>query len=212
MAEELYYLAVGDSITDGIGSLFSDDFVKGYQKMAEKRLNAQIHVTKVAKLGATSGEILEFLQNSAHVSNKVEKAHIITITAGGNDLLRAAKKFYKNADSGPLVSALAQCKKNLNKILQTLYRYKKNSSVPYIVRIVDLYNPYPERSEARYWVSRHNRQLRELKMPNLRIARVYDAFKGKEADMLFLDRLHPNYKGYRVIAKQLDRLGYRPLI
>jgi lysophospholipase L1-like esterase len=40
---------------------------------------------------------------------------------------------------------------------------------------------------------------------------VYHAFLGREKELLFLDGIHPNPKGYKVIAEQMHQLGYVPL-
>jgi lysophospholipase L1-like esterase len=40
---------------------------------------------------------------------------------------------------------------------------------------------------------------------------LYSAFKGREEELLSRDNVHPNQKGYIVMAKTIEGLGYGPL-
>jgi lysophospholipase L1-like esterase len=44
------------------------------------------------------------------------------------------------------------------------------------------------------------------------VTNLYTAFKGNEDELLSFDRVHPNPKGYQVIADELDELGYSPVL
>ncbi|GGK36423.1 hypothetical protein GCM10010965_31690 [Caldalkalibacillus thermarum] len=89
----LLYVAVGDSLTAGIGTLLKPGFVQLYKQKAERALKRKIQVQVFAKNGASSEDILHMLSRP-HLQQAVRKAHLITLSAGGNDLRQAAKPFF----------------------------------------------------------------------------------------------------------------------
>ncbi|MGE7625346.1 hypothetical protein ACQKMD_20790 [Viridibacillus sp. NPDC096237] len=92
----LRYLAIGDSLTVGIGVLFLDPgFVEYYRGLSQQILKKSVFYKKCARSGATTEDVLIMLHFPS-VTESVKYADIITITAGGGDLINAAKKFLIN--------------------------------------------------------------------------------------------------------------------
>lgn len=89
----LRYLAIGDSLTVGIGvPLMDPGFVEYYRDLSQQILKKPILYQKYARSGATTEDVLNFTY-SPFVMEAVKCANIITITAGGDDLINAAKGF-----------------------------------------------------------------------------------------------------------------------
>lgn len=82
------YLAIGDSLTVGFGALPSRGWVSRYRAETERLFRRPVVCRKAAKIGATSGEVLRMITRMP--GEWIARADIITITAGGNDLIRAA--------------------------------------------------------------------------------------------------------------------------
>ncbi|WP_059170233.1 GDSL-type esterase/lipase family protein [Bacillus sp. FJAT-27445] len=206
----LQYTALGDSLTVGIGTaLFPcSSFVWRYKALSEHALNRQIDVNIFAKTGATSREILQFF-SWPKVAVNVASADIITITVGGNDLIDAAEVFLATFDTQVLKKALDESTANIGKILEEIHTLKSGVDNSYIIRLVNLYNPFPKIPEADRWIQDFNAHLETIsKKPHIGVVDVYHAFSGRQNELLSLDRAHPNPNGYRVMAEVAYQLGY----
>ncbi|MNP64920.1 Spore germination lipase LipC [compost metagenome] len=107
--------------------------------------------------------------------------------------------------------SLNECKRNFLRIIKAIYLLKKNTNQVYMLRAVGLYNPFPQIEAASYYVQQYNHYIESFTSGTFAVANTYDSFRGRERELLTLDRIHPNGRGYRVIADQLNLLGYRPL-
>jgi lysophospholipase L1-like esterase len=208
MGQEVSYLAIGDSLTVGFGSFLGPGFVEHYRFFINQYFRKPVMLEKAARIGATTGDIVKLLEGNRRIQSLIRQADIITITAGGNDLIQAAKQFQFFGNVESFMSALRKCQENVRHIVNTIHQLKIGQSNRYIIRMADLYNPYPQINEGVFWVKQFNQHLRSFEGLNLRVADVYHAFLGRERELLFLDHLHPNAYGYRVIAQQMNRLGY----
>lgn len=207
----LIYVALGDSLSVGIGAILKPGFVKRYAKMAEHTLGRKVIPFVFARHGSTSGDLLKKLDEPI-VKLILREAEIITISTGGNDLRKAAKLYLKNNDSGVVKKALEQYNLNIKSILLKIDFIKRRRKTPYIIRLVDVYNPMPDRTDAQMWVKRFQRELKALEEKNIKVTNIFEQFKGKEDQLMFIDKLHPNADGYQVIAEQLHKLGYGKLV
>ncbi|WP_310830951.1 GDSL-type esterase/lipase family protein [Paenibacillus pedocola] len=204
------YTAIGDSLTTGFGALPGNGFVPVYRRMAEARLRTPIRLTNLGVNGLTTDGLEQRLKADYNFRLAVSDADLITISIGGNDLIKAAKAAgTRPGDLSPLLQkALRNCKRNISDIMGTLSQLKAGMPRPYIIRIVGLYNPYPQVDEATDWVRQFNRYTSGYSSRVCGFASIYSEFAGNERGLLFIDHIHPNGRGYRVIADKLDGLGY----
>ncbi|SMF81204.1 Lysophospholipase L1 [Paenibacillus uliginis N3/975] len=207
-----HYTAVGDSLTFGIGAVPGSGFVPLYRWMSEVHLQQFVAYDNLGINGLTSEELYERVMRDSRFRSRLKEASIITISIGGNDLIRAVKSSGGHPDKAKLDIALIRCQQNMSGILGAIRKLKTGSRQPYIIRAVGLYNPYPSWGDAAEYVIRFNRYLIGLGDGGyFRVADVYSRFAGREQEMLSIDGVHPNTKGHRVIAEQLNQLGYKPL-
>lgn len=206
------YVALGDSLSVGVGvSLFSPGFVQRYRQMAEMKLEEQVVVKTFAHPGFQTSDILLELKEEL-IREKIKLADIITITAGGNDLIKAAKKFLQDQDTHNFFTALKKSTENFVEIMNQIHQLKKSSAKPYIIRIVNLYNPFPNEPIAAKWIKRFNQQLKTFVVKNtIAIVQIDKIFKDYETEYLALDGIHPNDIGHERIAESIHRLGYGEL-
>lgn len=208
----LEYAALGDSLSVGAGTmLFDPGFVEYYLQMSRNALQKRIKLYKFAKSGATTKDVLNMIQHPC-VADAIRHADIITITAGGNDLIRAALTFLKEQNEDALFDAQFACTDNLSRILNAIDALVLEEEGPYIVRLVNLYNPFPGLPQAKEWIERFNTHIESFSdMRNLKVANIYDVFKGNEDRLLAADGIHPNGKGYYLMAEEMRKLGYESL-
>ncbi|NQX46973.1 lysophospholipase [Paenibacillus tritici] len=204
------YTAIGDSLTTGFGALPGSGFVPVYRRMAEGRLRSPVVSTNLGINGLTTEGLKQRLKTSAVYRGAVKNAQIITVSIGGNDLIKAARAAAPRPGEfqAILQKALRDCKRNFSEIMGILSQLKAGTRSTYIIRIVGLYNPYPQVEVATEWVRQFNRYAAGYSSNIIRFASVYHEFAGNERGLLFLDHIHPNGRGYRVIAVKLDALGY----
>nr|WP_306220140.1 GDSL-type esterase/lipase family protein [Cohnella sp. WQ 127256] len=203
------YAAIGDSLTAGVGDLFGGGFVPKYGRYIQEAIQQPVTYDKIGFPGARSAYILTVIRSDNKVRDILQHADIITLTVGGNDLVDAAKAFAVQQNDEPFRQALVNCKHNFAGILSTI-RQLKSGRNPYLIRAVDLYNPSPSLPESDYWVKRFNQHLESFEDGNMKVANIFNSFKGRERALLWIDHLHPNARGYQVIAEALHDQGYTP--
>ncbi|WP_213644132.1 GDSL-type esterase/lipase family protein [Paenibacillus lautus] len=206
-----HYTAVGDSLTFGFGAMPGSGFVPLYRRMAEERLRQFVAHENLGVNGLTSDELYDRVVQLPTFRYHLQQAQIITISIGGNDLIRAVKSTGGRPNREVLDAALYRCQNHVANIVKHIRKIKSPVSKPYFIRAIGLYNPYPAWTEATEYVIRFNRHLMGLSDGYFRVADIYTQFSGREKELMSVDGLHPNGRGYRVIAEQLNRLGYKPL-
>ncbi|GGA49423.1 GDSL-type esterase/lipase family protein [Paenibacillus physcomitrellae] len=204
------YTAIGDSLTTGFGALPGNGFVPVYRRMAEVRLREFVAYNNLGVNGLTSSELNQRVSRNPSFRQALKEADMITISIGGNDLIKASKaaQAQPSNTSRILRGALQECKQNFSSIISEVYRLKSGYGKPHIIRVVGLYNPYPRIGEATDWVQQFNRYAAQYSNQVYGFANIYPDFAGRERELLFLDHLHPNGRGYRTIAEHLNALGY----
>lgn len=86
-----HYTAVGDSLTFGFGAMPGGGFVPLYRRMAEEKLRQFVAHENLGVNGLTSDELYDRVVQLPTYRFHLRQAQIITISIGGNDLIRAVK-------------------------------------------------------------------------------------------------------------------------
>lgn len=208
----LYYVAIGDSLSAGIGtSLFSPGFVQRYRRMAERELEEPVYVQTIARPGYQTSDILSELENES-TADQIQQAELITITAGENDFIQAVRKYQQDRNRKDYYQNLKTSMQNYSKIIKRVIVLKQASEKPYLIRLVNLYNPFPDEMMADNWIKNFNRLPKDfsLKM-NVKYVQIEKVIGGSEKEYIALDGIHPNDIGYERIAESLHHLGYDEL-
>lgn len=203
----IQYAAIGDSLTVGVGAASGCGFVEAYRELAEQRLGRPVQAIVCGQSGAKSGELAERLLSDNDWRHAVKHAQLITVTAGGNDLLDAAKPYYLTGETSHLVRAVKTMRTQYPRIIAHICGLKAKQK-NWAAILVGLYNPLPWAEEAGIWVERFNRQIRRQQRGNIHFADVHSAFLHHEEDYISDDGFHPNAFGYRAIAEQVCRSGF----
>ncbi len=210
MGQSILYFALGDSLTEGYGAPPRLGFVDQYYALIKQQLGNRVVCVNAGKKGETTEEILTRLTQSKMLQQQLQQAGIITITAGGNDMLRAAKQFLFDRDPQILKVALKQCNQHYAELIRWVKQLQRGKSAA-IVRLIGLYNPFPHVEEAEFWVKYFNKMILAFETNRIKVVHVYDAFQLRVEDLLYEDHVHPNEEGYRIMAEQTARLGFRGL-
>ncbi|MFS1511256.1 GDSL-type esterase/lipase family protein [Chengkuizengella sp. SCS-71B] len=211
MHHELCYVAIGDSLTVGVGAPEGRGFASRYHTLLEQNLYKKVHFTNAGISGATSQDVLELITLDSIMQQELKEADIITITVGGNDLLRAAELYFTDQEIKHMIEALKKFKKNMREIVSLIKKFKNDRLDHCMINITNLYNPKPQMLDAQFVVNRFNNMIQRFHKGNIRVANAYQAYIGNEEQYLFSDQVHPNSKGYEVLANAFHHLGYEPL-
>ena len=207
------YIALGDSLVAGAGiPLFEQGFVEKYAFLSSNTLVKPVTLTKYGLVGATTSNLLYSLRTNNKILKDLRHADIITVIIGANDLIQAGMVFLQTKDERILFEALDKSIGNIESIIKIINQSVAEYEGPFIIRVTNLYNPFPQIPQVDQWIQRFNRSLNLFsQLNNLKVADVYTVFKGETEKLLSLDGIHPNRLGYEKIAQAIYSVGYKPL-
>lgn len=208
MSNDYNYLALGDSLTVGVGST-KGGFVPSYRFMAERVLQTPVHVKKLAHSGFTTNQLYRLAETNRKA---IASADIITITAGGNDFLQSFMAVRQTNSLEPAIQASERACACLHALVALITDQKRGSKRPYIIRVFNTYNPFGSIPVLDQSLTRFNRSLYTLEQNrHVKVVDVYRAFQGNEQRFLSRDGVHPNQEGYEVMALLASKAGFKPL-
>lgn len=182
------FVALGDSIAFGLGSSTGRGYIYYFRDfVAAVRPDSDVTVSKRAVPGARSQDLLSLLQNDDLPGTRtlVQGADIVTISIGGNNLLRCSSDNYRNFDTGCAMQNTAQFETDWPAILEEIRARIGSRARLYVIT---LYNPYPGDAAGYAVVDPYVRRINAaIADPGLQAAYnyavidVYADFSGKNA-------------------------------
>jgi len=229
-AETPAYIALGDSLAFGVG--VSDPSTGSYVALtsdvlrkSERYRERGLQLINLSAPGATSGDLLlpdgqldsavkEIRDRQQDTSSADDNVEIISIDIGGNDLLSLTSRdspcFSDSAAEACLQrfgSVLADLHDNLSEALRRLREAAPDAGI----FVIDLYNPYsgtgnPLEPIAGLAVQQLNGVIGAVSADaelQVKMADIFQLFQGRGRQWIAADGLHPNEKGYAVMAEVL---------
>ena len=225
--EKVTYVAIGDSLTQGVGdSSNQGGFVPVLSQALESDFNWQVTPRNYGIAGNTSNQILKRMQEKKDIKRDLKKAKLMTLTVGGNDVIHVIMDNITNLNVNIFSKDAVDYQKRLRQIIE-LAR-KENKTLP--IYITGIYNPFylnfPEMTEMQTIVDNWNQSTEEVckKYDNVYFVPVNDLlYKGIDGkggvtssddssqstkssqdslnDALFEeDHFHPNNTGYQIMS------------
>jgi len=212
---EIRIVALGDSLTKGTGDNTGDGYVKQVAAGLRKTTNKPVKIiNNLAINGLRADQLAERLDSDKGFAYALQKANLILLTIGGNDLFHTART--QNAGRKLSAYSMEGLSKELptalgrfEQIIRELYAINSTAKIVYL----GLYNPFYDIKELRSGsleVQQWNEKAYALlhRYPNMIMVPTFDLFEGKIADYLSDDHFHPNHNGYeRVASRILDSLN-----
>jgi len=206
MATPVVYTAIGDSLTFGTGAPPGEGFAEALRRewMKGRFAGRNVELRKFGFVGATAGELLERLRRDAELRRAAAESDVVTLTAGGNDLIRAAMRMYIRGETSSMKPGMRDFMRGYRELLAELAALvRAGSREPGVIIAVNCYNPFPRMRDARLWIGFLNRCIRRYAGEfgdAVRVADAYGAFFGRERRLLAADGIHPNARGHRELA------------
>ncbi len=201
---ERYYLALGDSITTGYG-VGGRGFAFIYYAYLQS-LNHNLKFINCGVNGLTT-DGLNYMLFSNQLRRFVEKAEIITITIGSNDLLKYALSTLRGVGSDAF-KILANMERNFDFV--GLQIRQINPRV--IIKVGTIYCPvlayqyYQYSRQSQKTISKANKIIRYTSMRyRFNIVPIDNVFRGRELLFIGKDHIHPNLLGHQIIAEECIR-------
>lgn len=138
--EKIHYVAIGDSLTEGIGDqtkqggfvpLVANDLKDRYDLTA-------IEIENYGVNGERSDQILKRLKKNSEIQTNIKSADFITLTVGGNDLMKVIQNDLFGISIQSFKRPLQKYQKNVEQLIEEIR--KLNGHAP--VYILGIYNPF----------------------------------------------------------------------
>jgi lysophospholipase L1-like esterase len=207
--DTLAIVALGDSLTKGTG----DQTGKGYVTVVKELLESKYgHKTNVignyAVNGYTTSQLLNDLETKTSILEQLQKADLITITIGGNDLYAIGKELIasqaEQLDPSVVQARMPDPLKRLERIFKLVSEANPRATVIYL----GLYNPFYDMDTTRELsreVMRWNNEgaLYAGRHKNMIFVPTFDLFQLNFAKYMYTDHFHPNREGYERMAERV---------
>ncbi len=125
------YVALGDSLTRGVGSTSGAGYVQPVSAALEEE---DVRTQNLAVSGARTEDLLAQLEQP-EVRRTIENARYITLTIGGNDLFNRGENV-ENFESVDIAQVVQDAKTNLQTVFEEIRGLNDSATIVYIA----LYN------------------------------------------------------------------------
>ncbi|OTP12137.1 GDSL-like lipase/acylhydrolase [Enterococcus sp. 10A9_DIV0425] len=138
--EKLHYVAIGDSLTEGVGDqtkqggfvpLVANDLKDRYDLTAVEIENYGVN-------GERSDQILKRVKKNEEIKKNIASADVITLTVGGNDLMKVIQNNLFGISIRSFDKPIKNYQKNVTSLIEEIRSL--NQHVP--IYILGIYNPF----------------------------------------------------------------------
>ena len=220
-AKHFNYVAVGDSLTEGVGDTTNQGgFVPLLSQAMTDTFNYQVTYSNYGISGNTSQQILSRMKKQEAIQKSLAKADMMTLTVGGNDVMAVIRKHLTQLSVSTFKKPATAYQKRLRQIIE-LAR-SENEDLP--IYVLGIYNPFylnfPEMTEMQEIIDNWNESTESVtdEYDNVYFVpindQLYKGIDGEEGivstsgdqttvinDALFSgDHFHPNNIGYQIMS------------
>lgn len=205
-AQSVFYLAFGDSLTRGVGDETRDYgyTIRLQQELEKWPMVEEVELDNRGKNGRRSDQLLSLLKRG-HYDEELQKANLITITLGGNDVMKIVKKNLFSMKKSMFDKELPRFTERYEQVIAEIR--KVNPDAPII--LVGFYNPFSivvdEITPFDPIISEWNDEIEKLAATdeNACFVSVEDLFVSNEDMVYHVDFFHPNSTGYDRMTKRI---------
>ncbi|MFR4176924.1 MAG: SGNH/GDSL hydrolase family protein [Lactococcus raffinolactis] len=219
--KRLNYVAIGDSLTEGVGDQTNQG---GFIPLLSNAISEISDVNVVSQnfgvAGNTSTQIYKRMTKEKKIQSAIKKADVITITVGGNDVMKVIRTQLTNLTENSFEKPAQTYQKQLTEIFDFIRDNNPNAQV----YILGIYNPFylnfPDITEMQDIINHWNQTTQETIAQQKQMYFVpindllYQGVNGSKGvttsdgevqtitnNALFEeDHFHPNNIGYQIMS------------
>ncbi|PTX58309.1 lysophospholipase L1-like esterase [Melghirimyces profundicolus] len=189
------YLALGDSLTEGVGADGPDSHFVA-QHFCHMKKTEWCRLINMGISGLTSGELYELIQTPA-IRKLIPRVSHMTITTGGCDFI----SWY---EAGASLSGLAKTMRLVRDRVGRILRLVRELNPEVPVQLMGFYLPPPAYEMGFLFASRALKSMNEnydhsCRKYGAQMVNPFDSFLHRKD--FFADEVHPNQNGYNVLAR-----------
>ncbi|MGZ4135159.1 MAG: GDSL-type esterase/lipase family protein [Tumebacillaceae bacterium] len=209
MPNSLNLVALGDSLTAGVGDASGKGYIGDLRDMLVKS-GKVVTVQNMAVSGLQSPELVHTIQ-SPSVQSMLKTANMVYISIGANDLTHSVGDPMQiistdQIDEKKIIATEETYTQNMKTILQTVRA--NNADAP--VFVIGLYNPFEGMIDDKNGVLDRNLNTWNTNVmkitqqfKNVKLVPMFDIFQWNTNHLLAGDHFHPNQEGYNRMATRL---------
>lgn len=199
--KEFHVVAIGDSLTQGVGDSSGNG---GYIGILDQTINEQREIVtfeNFGKSGRRTDQLIKVL-NEPEVISAIEQTDIVLMTIGANDIMRVVQQNFTNLTYPLFLEEQIQFEQRLNEIFTSIREINPTSHI----YLLGLYNPFKqyfqEIEELDLIVSHWNQTgiNTTAKYDEATFIPIKDLFDGAVINLFADDHFHPNKFGYERMA------------
>ena len=196
-------IALGDSLTYGYGDKKDEGYIgRLEEKVNKKHTKITYHFQNLGVPGQQSDQMLGQIVKP-DIAEDLSEANVFIINIGTNDLIKNNGGDLFPLHHEEIMDAKKDYLDHLEKILNIVGAANREADI----LVLGLYNPYPNKDSDKIeayvddWNSSIMKEVKKHK--NVKYVPTNPLFKGKSKENYFHDSLHPNGKGYELMADQI---------
>lgn len=203
---DLNIVAIGDSLTEGVGDSSKQGGYVPYvvKFISEQKAVDDVRVSNLGKRGNRTDQLLERLKQEEVVA-KVSRADIVFMTIGGNDMMKVVRDFFYNISLKTFEKEQSKYEARLSQVLDRIREINPDAHI----YLIGFYNPFLHSlksvNEINVIVKQWNEASEKVagRYKDVTYVNVEDVFEVQES-LLAKDQFHPNKKGYELIAQRIN--------
>jgi len=134
-------VAVGDSLTEGIGDKAEGGYVGQIKQTLTTKQHLTVNTTNAGKSGDRSDQILKRVNQSKAMQKNIAAADVLTVTVGGNDLLQTLEGSLMSNNTAKNNSTVAKAQTAYATKLTALFDRLRQLNPKASLFVFSIYNP-----------------------------------------------------------------------
>ncbi|MGN8647963.1 SGNH/GDSL hydrolase family protein [Gracilibacillus sp. HCP3S3_G5_1] len=203
--KDTHIVAIGDSLTQGVGDETNNG---GYIGILEERLEEQdINVTfdNYGKRGNRTDHLLKRLNENPEITRSLEKADMVLITIGANDIMQIMKDNFMNLTEEPFIEGREPYGERLTQILAHITSVQPEAEI-YLLGFFNPFERYFGDIEALNQIlTRWNNESLQAtnQFEQVHYIPMQDIYQYESENVFADDNFHPNHRGYELMAERV---------
>lgn len=202
--KDLQIVAIGDSLTQGVGDANENGGYVGIIENTLEENNKNTDIENYGKRGNRSDQLLKRL-DKPEIATSIDEADIILVTIGANDIIKIVKENFSDLKYEQFVEAQVKYKERLRKIVDNMLENNEDAEI----FLLGFYNPFEnffsKIEELGLIVENWNNTGKSIadEYEQVEFIPTIDLFRNAEEDVFYKDNFHPNNRGYQLMAERV---------